>query len=104
MGKSIPKTPAEALERIKKAAKEGKVEFVPTDNADDYSDEIIELLSNIIGERRAKRAFVSNESTIGHFLSDDEEKATLELLSNKYGFHIQRADLVWEVAKKIKER
>ena len=97
-------------ERIRKLAREGKIEFA----ADDRIQYLQQYVNKILETIGFPEAFVTDESTISDFIDFDcwEEqegiynlnkngKTWLEEISKKLSIEVHDNDYIWELAKKL---
>lgn len=93
------------MEKLDKAIKARKFEMAPTKKIDRAGPLWINKILSIIGFRRA---LVTDESTVGDFISFEkgpkEELVFLKKLSKKLGFTVIADNFIWELAEKYKKR
>ena len=101
------------MEKIRKLAREGKIEFASQDRIK-YLDAYVEQVLDALGH---PEAFVSDESTISDFIdldkywtySEDDDAHHLNAMgaqrlaeiSQELGVEINCHDYIWEIAKKL---
>ena len=95
----------EATRRIRRLAKEGKVEFAETEEVEKYEQVIYEFLDTVLS---IKRAFVSDESNLSDFVDhahgrqDRAETAILARANKIYSLGLTTAHIrLTEIAKQI---
>lgn len=89
-----------ALKLIRKAASEGRVEFADSQYADELDSVIMPFLDRIFG---IKRAFVSDETSIGDFIHGNRDWNHVKNKINEiYGIEVEPDTLVITVAERIK--
>jgi hypothetical protein len=83
--------------RIRKAAREGRVEIAPQDKIDGHRQQVDRILRDI----GFPEALVTDESCFSDFPLLD---ADYELLSHQYGFKVGRQDRIAVVAERLAGR
>lgn len=96
--------PKTDLERIKEAAEAGNIVMAPTDKVDSLADHVQDILDAI----GYPKAWVSNESMIGDFFTENEQgvrvcgkaKKTIQQLGQELGLpELKTSDYVVDAAK-----
>jgi hypothetical protein len=83
--------------RLRKAAREGRVEIAPQDNVDDYRQQI----DLILGDIGFPDTLVTDESCFSDFPMKDGDYGRL---SAKYGFQVRKDDRIAAVAERLAGR
>ena len=80
--------------RIRRAAREGRVELAPQDKIDKYREQVDRILRDI----GFSTALVTDESCFSDFPLDDEDYVELGL---QYGFEVKRRDGIAATAERL---
>ena len=80
--------------RIRRAAREGRVELAPQDKIEKYRQQVDQILSDI----GFATALVTDESRFSDFSLNDEDYAELSL---RYGFEVKRRDGIAAIAARL---
>jgi len=80
--------------RIRRAAREGRVELAPQDKIEKYRQQVDQILSDI----GFATALVTDESRFSDFSLNDEDYAELSL---RYGFEVKRRDGIAAIAERL---
>jgi len=80
--------------RIRKAAREGRVEIAPQDKIEEYRQQV----DRILGDIGFPEALVTDESCFSDFPLEDADYAAL---SRQYGFEVKSHDGIAAVAERL---
>lgn len=80
--------------RIRKAAREGRVEIAPQDKIGDHRQQVDRILHGI----RFPQALVTDESCFSDFSLEDADYGRL---SRQYGFDVGKRDRIAAVAERL---
>ncbi len=80
--------------RIRRAAREGRVELAPQDKIGDYRQQVDRILRDI----GFPEALVTDESCFSDFPIEDADYGRL---SRRYGFEVRRHDRIAAVAERL---
>lgn len=82
--KRFKPAPAAVVEKMRKAAREGRIGFAPSDGVESYDDGLVELMERCIGIEPPY--FISDESRMGDF--GDGEEDVYAKVSAFYGVEV----------------
>jgi hypothetical protein len=80
--------------RIRRAAREGRIQIAPQDEVGDYR----QLVDSILRDIGFSEALVTNESCFSDFPLEDSD---YRRLSHRYGFVVKKHDRISAVAERL---
>jgi len=96
--KDKPLTSAEAQAKIRRLAREGKVEFASQDTVKLLQPQIDQILDAV----GIKSAWISDGSCIGDFRRDEDYQQYVDDIAAKLGVEVSQGDYIMDIAMRLK--